>query len=264
MLIPAPLLDQGGFDVAGLSFQGSQTDFVAAGNILTRDGGFLLDLDGAGVHIYADTNAGRVSKTYDLDPAFDITAETETASYSDNIGTEPQWADGGSKLVALDGQDLQVYPVSTPYDWSTLGTATTTSTGLVAEKFRISDNGARLDILVGDVLRNYTLTVPFDGRTLSLQNSINFAARGMTDPECFTWNNDKSRLFGVERTLGEIAIYKLSTPGNLATATQVGAAVDFATPSGMTLQPHNINFSRDGKNMYIMDTDVNVFWFETV
>jgi hypothetical protein len=155
---------------------------------------WINPLDSSKLHLgYTDLNDNnnimRVAEI-SLTTPNDISSATGTATvvWSGGIDTSNasrgMWEDNGNKwVVALSAGAFNIYNASTPYDFSTLGSPTTTVDfgGTIAGWVFNSDGTKLLAAQTADNLFEYSTTTPWDWSVKTQENFIADTFKGVTN-----------------------------------------------------------------------------------
>ena len=162
---------------------------------------------------------------YTLSAPFDVS--TTTFAHSFNVTaqeTEPQgmaFSNDGTKMfvVGSDGEEINEYDLSTPFDVSTASFANVTFSVLSQDStptgMAFSNDGTKM-FVVGDAknyINEYTLSTPFDLSTASYALDIErFDVSGQDrSPQGMAFSNDGTKMFVVGNDGDDINEYTLSS-----------------------------------------------------
>jgi len=198
---------------------------------------------------------------YTLSTPFDVS----TASFVDSFSVFTQeifptgvaFSSDGAKMfvVGFDGDDVNEYTLTTPFDVSTasfvdsfsFAAQETNSTGVA-----FSSDGTKMFVVgfIGKDINEYTLSTPFDVSTASFVDSFSVAAQE-TAPRGAAFSSDGAKMFVVGATGDAVHEYTLTTPFDVSTA----SFVDSFSVAAQDIAPTGLAFSSDGTKMFVVGGD---------
>ena len=244
----------------------------------TTPRGIAFNNDGTKMFVVGDT--GNEINSYTLSTGFDLSTATFDDINGDGTGFDvsdqdenPQFIkfnNDGTKMFIIgnDGDDINVYTLSTGFDLSTAtfddingdGTGFDVSAQDELTRGIAFNNDGTIMYYIGntdDEIYVYTLSTGFDLSTATF-NDINGDGTGfdITDqdgvPRGLTFNNDGTKMFVVGDNGNEINSYTLSVGFDLtSTVTHVGS---FDISSQAT-NPQGIAFNITGTKMFVVSND---------
>ena len=178
-----------------------------------------------GTKMFVVGDAKNYINEYTLSTPFDVS--TTTFAHSFNVTaqeTEPQgmaFSNDGTKMfvVGSDGEEINEYDLSTPFDVSTASSANVTFSVLSQDStptgMAFSNDGTKM-FVVGDAknyINEYTLSTPFDLSTASYALDIErFDVSGQDrSPQGMAFSNDGAKMFVVGNDGDDINEYTLSS-----------------------------------------------------
>lgn len=195
---------------------------------------------------------------YDLAVAWDVT----TATYSQSFSVSAQesgnrgvtFSADGSKMftIGLNGDDVNEYALSTPWDVST---ATYTTNFSVGDKegtptsVKFSVDGANMYVLglTTDHVYQYTLATAFDVSTATYSQSFSVLSQE-SSPFSVWFRPDGLRMYVLGYTGDDVNEYVLSTAWDISTA----AYAQVFSVAAQENDPRGLAFSVDGTRMYVV------------
>jgi hypothetical protein len=168
-------------------------------------------------------------------------------------------ADSGRKLyiTGSNGDFIDRYELSTPYDVTTAGTKTVSGNvgDTSPQDLVIADSGTKAYVLgtQNDVIRHFTLGAgdadPYDITSWSLANAVDITSTDNT-PTGFDIKADGTKVWIVGSQNDSIYQFTMSTPFDIST---IGSLVTYdMTADGIT-NPTGISVSADGTRIYVLD-----------
>jgi len=168
-------------------------------------------------------------------------------------------ADSGRKLfiTGSNGDFIDRYELSTPYDVTTAGTKTVSPNvgDTSPQDLVIVDSGTKAYILgtQNDVIRHFTLGAgdadPYDITSFSLANAVDITSTD-NSPTGFDIKADGTKVWVVGTQNDSIYQFTMSTPFDIST---IGSLVTYdLTADGIT-NPTGISVSADGSRIYVLD-----------
>jgi surface protein len=210
------------------------------------------------------------STPYDISS---YTSGTSIALYVGGEETNPRdmlFNDDGTILYVMGtiGQDINAYPLPTPYDISsyTSGTSVALSVGgqeITPQAMLFNNDGTILYVMgtSGDDINAYPLPTPYDISSYTSGTSIALSVAGQeTVPMAMLWNNDGTILYVLGYNGLDINAYPLPTPYDISSYTS-GTSIALSV-AGEETQPYAMLFNDDGTILYVMGwsgQDINVY-----
>ena len=249
-------------DITSPSFAGS---FSVASEETSPSG---LAFSANGEKMFVVGNGGDNVNEYTLSTPFDVS----TASFVDSFSVSSQdgnpsglaFSANGAKMfvVGSDGQDVNEYTLSTPFDVSTasfVDSFSVSSQDLDPSGLAFSANGAKMFVVGfnGDDVNEYTLSTPFDVSTASFVDSFSVASQDLA-PFGLAFSANGAKMFVVGSNDGDVNEYTLSAPFDVSAASFAGS---FSVSSQET-SPRGLAFSADGEKMFVVGdsgNDVNEY-----
>jgi 6-phosphogluconolactonase (cycloisomerase 2 family) len=223
------------------------------------------------------TFATGVATTSEFGGSYDIS----TASY-DSIVLDVSTQEGnirsllfnndGTRLYVMgwQGDDINQYTLSTPYD---ISTASFDSVVLLVQTqethptdMLFNNDGTVLYVVGsnGDDINEYTLSTPYDINTASFDSiALDSAETQESSPGSMIFNNDGTVLYVLGNSDGDIKEYTLSTPYDISTASFDSIVLDVSTQE---TGPNSMLFNHDGTGLYVLGQsgeDINEYTLST-
>jgi len=229
------------FSVAGQEIFPSDVTFSSDGTKM-----FVLGLEGDDVNEYT------------LATPFDVSTADFAVSFSvadqDTFPTGLAFSSDGTKMFVAgnEGDDINEYTLSTPFDVSTADFAVSFSVAgedTIPSDVTFSSDGAKMFVVGfdGSDINEYTLTTPFDVSTADFAVSFSVAAQETT-PQGVAFRSDGIKMFVVGNDGDNVNQYTLTTPFDVSTA----SFVDSFSVAGQDTNPKDIAFSSDGTKMFVV------------
>ena len=239
-------------------FDVSTAIFVDSFSVRLQDGfprGLAFSADGGKMFVVASIS--RDVKEYTLSVPFDVS----TASFVDSFSVESQdtspsglaFSTNGDKMfvVGRDGEDVNEYTLSVPFDVST---AVFVDSFLPAPPVRFpiglafSTDGDKMFVLgIGSRdVNEYILLVPFDVSTASFVDSFSVRLQD-TRPYDLAFSTNGYKMFVVGLTDNDVNEYTLTTPFDVSTA----SFFDSFSVASQEMRPLGLAFSADGSKMFV-------------
>jgi len=243
------------FDVSTASFVDSFS--VAAQDSSPRSLAFSSD----GAKMFVVGFDGKDINEYTLTTPFDVSTGIFVDSFSvaaqETFPRGLDFSSDGAKMfvVGLDGDAVNEYTLTTPFDVSTasfvdsfsVGAQETSPTGVV-----FSSNGVKMFVIgsAGDAVYEYTLGTAFDVSTATFVDSFSVAVQE-TNARNVAFSSDGTKMFVVGGAGDDINEYTLTTPFTLFHTT----FVDSFSVAAQETFPFGLAFSSDGTKMFVVGTD---------
>jgi len=243
--------------------------FVDSFSVAAQDGdpsGLAFSSDGTKMFVVGA--GGDTVIEYILSTPFDVSTSSFVGSFSVAAQeTEPTgvaFSTDGAKMfvVGRDGDDVDEYTLSTPFDVSTASFVDSFSVAAqdtFPTAVAFSSDGAKMFVL-GEAdaeVNEYTLSTPFDVSTASFVDAFSVAAQE-TEPRGLAFSSDGTKMFVADSNGDEVNEYTLSTPFDVSTASFVTSFLVAAQETS----PEGLAFSSDGTKMFVVGAigdDVNEY-----
>ena len=246
-------------DATDISSQDGQPRGMAFSNYGTKM--FVIDSGTDDVNEYA------------LSTPFDAsTLAFIDATGIDGQDTSPRgiaFSNDGTKMFMLggDGDDVNEYDLSSPFDASTRSFVDATGIGgqdTSPRGIAFSNDGAKMFILGGDGddVNEYDLSSPFDASTRSFVDATGIGGQD-TSPRGIAFSNDGTKMFMLGGDGDDVNEYDLSAPFDASTR----RFIDATSISEQETDPQGIAFSNDGAKMFVIGDagdDVNEYDLHSV
>ena len=165
-------------------------------------------------------------------------------------------------VVGSDGDDVNEYALSTPFDASTAAFVDAFSVSaqeVSPNGIAFSSDGAKMFVVGsdGDDVNEYALSAAFDASTAAFVDAFSVSAQE-TMPSGIAFSNDGIRMFVTGLTGQDINEYALTASFDASTA----SFVDATPVSSQETEPTGIAFSNDGTRMFVVGStgdDVNEY-----
>ena len=211
-----------------------------------------------------DTSGNLIVGTFDLSTAsYDGEAERFSVSEQEIYPSGVAFSNNGVKMFVVgdDGNDINEYTLSTPFDVSTAAFANVTFSVLAQDPspsdVAFSNDGAKMFVVGwdGNGIHEYALDTPFDLSTAAFANVTFHVSEQETKPQGMAFSNDGAKMFVIGDVGNDINEYTLDTPFDLSTAEF--AHVTFNVSKQET-KPQGMAFSNDGAKMFIVGLGGNI------
>ena len=208
---------------------------------------------------------------YPIDTSFDLGGSTyDSVTNGTNIGTNDNDSrklffkpDGTKVFVIGNGSgDIWEYPMTTPFDISTMGTSTANKDLLIyAANLRggfFKPDGTRFYSahLTNDTVGEFVLSTAWDVSTMAHQTPLADYEIELTDVgsmEDIEFSSDGTKLIVADlSTNPKIKSFTLSTAWDVTTATYDGDSASFDLTTYTSSNPHGIRFNSDGTILYVV------------
>ena len=257
---PGAVRDASGRRVVG-TFEASTRIFVDAFSVSLQDvtpTDIAFSNDGAKMFMIGRT--GDAVHEYMLSAPFDLsTAAFANVTFSvleQEAGpTGMAFSSDGTKMFVIgsNGDDVNEYVLSAPFDLSTAAFANVTFSVLEQEAgpagMAFSSDGTKMFVVGsrGDDVNEYVLSAPFDVSTATFVNATSIKLRE-SSPTGIAFSSDGTKMFVVGSSRDNVNEYELSTPFDASTLTFVDATSIRSDESN----PQGIAFSSDGTKMFVV------------
>jgi len=205
----------------GTAFDVSTASFVDSFSVTAQEvfpNGLAFSSDGTKMFVVGF--AGGDVNEYTLGTAFDVS----TASFVDSFSVAAQevfpnglaFSSDGTKMFVVgdDGDDVNEYTLTTPFDVSTASFVDSFSVAAqdtTPADVAFSSDGTKMFVVgtLGDAVNEYTLSTPFDVSTASFVDSFSVAAQDLI-PRGLAFSSDGTKMFVVGDTGDDVNEYIIS------------------------------------------------------
>ena len=215
-------------------------------------------------------NAGSTPSSiaqYNLSEPFNV-GSSVTLDHNINISSIENRAQGikfntdGTKVLVLgtQGDGVDAWDLTTPYDVSTLTVANTTHTpiGDNPRGFDFNNDGTKMFVLQLDEIQEYLLSTPFDPNTKGTEKTLSIPTISNATPQGFAFNNDGKKMYvtrsknsnSYDNSLNTITEYDLTNPFDISSASSNGAYISSYTDHE---QISGVTFSSTGSKLYYIN-----------
>ena len=224
----------GGTDTATITIT-----IEASGDLTARNDTGTINA-GATLTVSDGDNESSASVSFDANNSTSASSNPVSVIFNTD-GTKMYWYDNTSRW-------LYQYALSTAFDVSTKGSATSHRLSYVAKEILFSNDGTKLFILTGSNLNEHSLTTPFDISTLS-SSIVQAASLGQNETAYsgFTFNNDGTKMFAVGTVQDRVQEFSLSSAFDVSSMSHV----DSVSVNSQDSTPHAVRFNHDGTKMFI-------------
>ena len=272
---PGAVRDTYGSLIVG-TFDVSTRTFVDATSIRAQENAptdIAFSSDGTKMFVIGrtgdDVNEYTLSAPFDASTASFVDATQISAQETNPRGIA--FSSDGAKMfvVGADGDNVNEYELSAPFDVSTASFDDVVFSVSMQETFptgiAFSSDGAKMFVVGadGDNVNEYELSAPFDVSTASFDDVVFSVLMQENAPTDIAFSSDGTKMFVIGRTGDDVNEYELSTPFDASTA----SFVDATQISAQETAPTGIAFSSDGAKMFVIgDTgkDVNEYDLSSV
>ena len=202
-----------------------------------------------------DTRGNPIAGTFDVSTADFV--DSFSVSSQDTIPSGVAFSADGAKMfvVGSQGDDVNEYTLSTPFDVSTaefVHSFDVSSQDTLPSGVAFSAGGAKMFVagFDGGGVSEYTLSTPFDVATAGFVHSFNVSSQD-SFPAGVAFSADGTKMFVAGFGGQDVNEYTLSTPFNVATA---GFVHSFGVLS-QEPNPTDVAFSADGAKMFVAGFD---------
>ena len=213
-----------------------------------------------------DTDGNPIAGTFDVSTADFV--DSFDVSSQENASTGMAFSADGTKMfvVGNQGDDVNEYTLSTPFDVSTadfVDSFLVSSQETVPTGVAFSADGSKMFVVgnQGDDVNEYTLSTPFDVSTAEFVHSFDVSSQDR-QPTGVAFSADGTKMFVAGYVGDDVNEYTLSTPFDVSTA----GFVDSFSVSSEERQPSDVAFSADGFRMFVtgqVGDDVNEYTLST-
>ena len=215
-------------------------------------------------------NAGSTPSSiaqYNLSEPFNV-GSSVTLDHNINISSIENRAQGikfntdGTKVLVLgtQGDGVDAWDLTTPYDVSTLTVANTTHTpiGDNPRGFDFNNDGTKMFVLQLDEIQEYLLSTPFDPNTKGTEKTLSIPTISNATPQGFAFNNDGKKMYvtrsknsnSYDNSLNTITEYDLTNPFDISSASSNGAYISSYTDHE---QISGVTFNSTGSKLYYIN-----------
>ena len=241
------------------TYDASSLVFIAEYGLLTDEpnpSGMAFSNDGTKMFVVGYEGDGLIYE-YTLSPAFDLSTmalvnATSILSQERNA-QDIAFSNDGLKMfvIGFDGQDINEYTLSAPFDASTRAFVNSTSIRsweTLPSGMAFSNDGTRMFVIgySGDDINEYTLSTAFDPSTLAFVGNTPISQDEW--PQDMAFSNDGTKMFVVGFDGSGIHEYTLSTAFDPSTLT----FIDTTRFSRSESDPTGMEFSNDGTKMFVV------------
>ena len=258
------------------TFDASTRSFVDATRIRAQEDAptdIAFSNDGAKMFVMGTGTAGKDVNEYTLSTPFDASTRTfvdaTSISSQETAPTGMAFSSDGAKMfvIGIDGDDVNEYTLSTPFDASTMSFVDATSISDQEDNpqgIAFSSDGTKMFVIGSskDNVNEYTLSTPFDASTLEFVDATSISEQE-TAPTGMAFSNDGTKMFVIGTIGKDVNEYTLSTPFDASTR----SFVDATSISDQEDNPQGIAFSNDGTKMFVIGNigdDVNEYALSSV
>ena len=270
---PGAVRDTYGSLIVG-TFDVSTASFVDATSISSQEStptGIAFSSDGTKMFVVGWQKNAVIE--YELSTPFDASTRTwvddTSISEQEDSPTDIAFSSDGTRMFVIgdEGDDVNEYALSTPFDASTrtfVDATSIQSQETLPTGIAFSSDGTRMFVIgdAGDDVNEYALSTPFDASTRTFVDVTQISEQE-TFPTGIVFSSDGTRMFVIGDEGDDVNEYALSAPFDASTRTFVDAT---SIQSQETL-PTGITFSSDGAKMFVIgDTgkDVNEYDLSSV
>ena len=265
---PGAVRDASGNLIVG-TFEASTAAFVGSFSVSERvsgpqgmafssDGGKMFVVDGIGDTV----NEYALSAPFDTSAAAFVNATSIQSQEFRPTGIA--FSSDGAKMFVIgsDGDDVNEYELSAPFDTSTAAFVNATSVsaqGDSPEGIAFSSDGTRMFVVGWDRrgVSEYNLSAPFDTSNATSVGSFSTSTQELF-PTGIAFSSDGTKMFVVGIATYSVNEHNLPAPFDIPNATFVDATLI----SEQAAYPTDIAFSSDGTKMFVLDftgKDVNEY-----
>jgi len=254
-------------------FDLSTADFVNSFSVEIQENsprGLAFSSDGTKMFVVG--SSGEDINEYTLSIPFDLSPISFVDSFSvamqETNPTGVAFSSDGTKMfvVGIDGDNVNEYTLSTPFEVSTADFAVSFSVAMQDDSpqgVAFSSDGTKMFVVgnVGEDINEYTLSTPFDVSTADFAVSFSVAIQEIS-PQGVAFSSDGTKMFVAGAVGEDINEYTLSTPFDLSNA---DFAVSFSVTGQETI-PTGVAFSSDGTKMFVVGfvgEDINEYTLST-
>ena len=237
----------------------SNAAYVQNFSVSSQDGSVTsLAFKSDGTKMYMLGNDGDDVNEYSLSTAWDISS----ASYTQNFSVASQEVnpfgiafktDGSRMYIAgVNGQDVNEYSLSTPWDISSASyvqNLSVSSQDGFPTGIAFKDDGTRMYVLGrnGSDVNEYSLSTAWDISSASYTQNFSVASQEAT-PHGIAFKPDGSLMYVVGDSSFNVNEYSLSTPWDISSASYVQNLSVSSQDGG----PQSVAFKDDGTRMYML------------
>ena len=196
-----------------------------------------------------------IAGTFDVSTAAFVDAFSVSSQETSPTGMA--FSSDGAKMfvVGFDGDSVNEYALSTPFDASTatfVDAFSVSSQETSPRGMAFSSDGARMFVVGygGEDINEYALSTPFDASTAEFVDAFSVSSQE-TIPQGMAFSSGGARMFVVGSDGDDVNEYALSTPFDASTA----EFVDAFSVSSQEITPTGMAFSSDGAKMFVIGFD---------
>ena len=245
----------GTFDVSTASF----VDATQISEQETDPTGIAFSSDGTKMFVVGWQKNAVIE--YELSTPFDASTRTwvddTSISEQEDSPTDIAFSSDGTRMFVIgdEGDDVNEYALSTPFDASTrtfVDATSIQSQETLPTGIAFSSDGTRMFVIgdAGDDVNEYTLSTPFDASTRTFVDATSISEQE-TFPTGIVFSSDGTKMFVVGADGDDVNEYALSAPFDASTRTFVDATPISEQESTST----GIAFSSDGAKMFVIGDD---------
>ena len=256
------------YDISTATFDSVVLDVSAQETVPTA-----MLFNNTGTTLYVIGSNGDDINAYTLGTAYDISTATfdsvvlsvaaqETAPFSmlfNNTGTTLY-------VMGLAGDDINAYPLPTPYDISSYTSGTSVALSVAAQEggpaaMLFNDTGTTLYVMgvIGDDINAYTLGTPWDISTATFSSVVLDVSGQDGNPHDMVFNSDGTVLYVLGVSGRDINAYTLGTAYDISTATFDSVVLSVVAQD---TSPNAMLFNDTGTTLYVIGNagdDINAY-----
>ena len=209
-----------------------------------------------------DTSGNPIAGTFDASTA--VFADATSVSSQETSPQGMAFSSDGAKMFVVggDGEDINEYTLSAPFDASTATFVDAFSVSSQDDNpagMAFSSDGTKVFVVgrSGEDINEYALSTAFDASTATFVDAFSVSSEE-TNPTGMAFSSDGAKMFVVGNAGDDVNEYALSTAFDASTAEFVDA---FSVSSEET-NPTGMAFSNDGAKMFVVGRsgdDVNEY-----
>ena len=252
-VLAEPTTNEGNFSVTNENKTATGVGFNPSGTKM-----YVVGINGLG------SNASIAQ--YSLSEPFNVS--TSVLDQNIDISSKENKAQGikfnadGTKVLVLgtQGDGVDVWDLTTPYDVTTLTVADTvfTSIGGNPRGFDFNNDGTKMFVLQLAELQEYSLSTPFDPSTKGTAKTLSITAISRSVNQGFAFNSDGKKMYVTRgkqqnsdsNSLNTITEYDLTESFNISSASSNGAYISSYTDHE---QISGVTFSSTGSKLYYIN-----------
>ena len=231
--------------------------------------GVIFNPSGTKMYVVGILHSGNNASIaqYSLSEPFNV-ASTVTLDENLVIFSQEQRPQGikfnanGTKVLVLgtDGDGVDVWDLTTPYDISTLTLTDTsfTSIGGNPRGFDFNNDGTKMFVLQLDELQEYSLSTAFDPSTKGTAKTFSIPAVSNTAHQGFAFNNDGRRMYVTRSKTGSSSnSLNIITEYDLTKSFDISSAIESGTYNSSAPETHEylsgVTFNSTGSKLYYIN-----------